>query len=138
MPLLLIVSSHANETHLASSRYKIPAFFSNLLERSNGRLGSYPGVIGQPAGTTTPDLADELGITELPDPKMTCDVAVVGAGPAGLAAAVYAASEGLCTTVIEGMAPGGQAGASSKIENYLGFPAGISGNSSQLVHSYRL
>lgn len=74
-----------------------------------------------------PDLADELGITELPDPEMTCDVAVVGAGPAGLAAAVYAASEGLCTTVIEGMAPGGQAGASSKIENYLGFPAGISG-----------
>ena len=74
-----------------------------------------------------PKLADELGITELPDPEMTCDVAVVGAGPAGLAAAVYAASEGLCTTVIEGMAPGGQAGASSKIENYLGFPAGISG-----------
>jgi thioredoxin reductase (NADPH) len=74
-----------------------------------------------------PELADELGITELPDPETTCDVAVVGAGPAGLAAAVYAASEGLCTTVIEGMAPGGQAGASSKIENYLGFPAGISG-----------
>jgi thioredoxin reductase (NADPH) len=74
-----------------------------------------------------PELADELGITELPDPEMTCDVAVVGAGPAGLAAAVYAASEGLCTTVIEAMAPGGQAGASSKIENYLGFPAGISG-----------
>ncbi len=74
-----------------------------------------------------PELADELGITELPDPEMTCDVAVVGAGPAGLAAAVYAASEGLCTTVVEGMAPGGQAGASSKIENYLGFPAGISG-----------
>ena len=76
---------------------------------------------------STPELADELGIAELPDPEMTCDVAVVGAGPAGLAAAVYAASEGLCTTVIEGMAPGGQAGASSKIENYLGFPAGISG-----------
>ena len=74
-----------------------------------------------------PELADELGITELPDPDLVCDVAVVGAGPAGLAAAVYATSEGLCTTVIEGMAPGGQAGASSKIENYLGFPAGISG-----------
>jgi thioredoxin reductase (NADPH) len=76
---------------------------------------------------TIPELADELGITELPDPEMICDVAVVGGGPAGLAAAVYAASEGLCTTVIEGMAPGGQAGASSKIENYLGFPAGVSG-----------
>ena len=52
---------------------------------------------------------------------------VVGAGPAGLAAAVYAASEGLDTLVIEGQAPGGQAGTSSKIENYLGFPTGISG-----------
>jgi len=74
-----------------------------------------------------PELADALGITELPNPEMICDVAVVGAGPAGLAAAVYASSEGLCTTVIEGIAPGGQAGTSSKIENYLGFPAGISG-----------
>jgi thioredoxin reductase (NADPH) len=55
------------------------------------------------------------------------DVAVVGAGPAGLAAAVYAASEGLSTVVLESEAPGGQAGTSSKIENYLGFPTGISG-----------
>jgi len=93
--------------------------------------GPLPAVILSDGRTmrrpSIPELADELGITELPDPEMTCDVAVVGAGPAGLAAAVYAASEGLCTTVIEGMAPGGQAGASSKIENYLGFPAGISG-----------
>jgi thioredoxin reductase (NADPH) len=58
---------------------------------------------------------------------MIYDVAVVGAGPSGLAAAVYAASEGLCTIVIEGTAPGGQAGTSSKIENYLGFPTGITG-----------
>ncbi len=76
---------------------------------------------------TITQLADELGITELPDPHMIYDVAVVGAGPSGLAAAVYAASEGLCTIVIEGTAPGGQAGTSSKIENYLGFPTGISG-----------
>ncbi|HEY1215084.1 MAG TPA: FAD-dependent oxidoreductase, partial [Bryobacteraceae bacterium] len=76
---------------------------------------------------TIPELADELGITELPNPEIVYDVAVVGAGPAGLAAAVYAASEGLCTIVIEGMAPGGQAGTSSKIENYLGFPTGIGG-----------
>jgi thioredoxin reductase (NADPH) len=76
---------------------------------------------------TITELADELGITELPDPQMIYDVTVVGAGPAGLAAAVYAASEGLCTIVIEGTAPGGQAGTSSKIENYLGFPTGISG-----------
>jgi thioredoxin reductase (NADPH) len=73
------------------------------------------------------ELADELGISELPDKSTIYDVAVVGAGPAGLAAAVYAASEGLSTVVIEGIAPGGQAGTSSKIENYLGFPTGISG-----------
>ena len=72
-------------------------------------------------------LADELGISELPDKSTIYDVAVVGAGPAGLAAAVYASSEGLSTVVIEGIAPGGQAGTSSKIENYLGFPTGISG-----------
>ena len=72
-------------------------------------------------------LADELGITELPDSETIYDVTVVGAGPAGLAAAVYAASEGLSTLVVEGIAPGGQAGASSKIENYLGFPTGVSG-----------
>ncbi len=72
-------------------------------------------------------LADELGITEFPDSQTIYDVTVVGAGPSGLAAAVYAASEGLSTIVIEGTAPGGQAGTSSKIENYLGFPTGISG-----------
>ncbi len=74
------------------------------------------------------ELADQLGMTELLDPEMTFDVAIVGAGPAGLAAAVYGASEGLSTIVIEGIAPGGQAGTSSKIENYLGFPTGISGH----------
>jgi thioredoxin reductase (NADPH) len=72
-------------------------------------------------------LADELGITELPDASTIYDIAVVGAGPAGLAVSVYAASEGLSTVVIESIAPGGQAGTSSKIENYLGFPTGISG-----------
>ncbi|RAI44208.1 FAD-dependent oxidoreductase [Rhodoplanes roseus] len=72
-------------------------------------------------------LADDLGLTETIDPDHVHDVAVVGAGPAGLAAAVYAASEGLDTIVIESEAPGGQAGTSSKIENYLGFPTGVSG-----------
>ncbi len=79
-----------------------------------------------------PRLADELGITEIPDATAIYDVAVVGAGPAGLAAAVYAASEGLSTVVVESIAPGGQAGTSSKIENYLGFPTGISGR--RLAH----
>jgi len=73
------------------------------------------------------EIADVLGLTESVDPSHVYDVAVVGAGPAGLATAVYAASEGLSTMVVEGIAPGGQAGTSSKIENYLGFPMGISG-----------
>jgi thioredoxin reductase (NADPH) len=72
-------------------------------------------------------LADKLGLTEPFDHATVFDVAVIGAGPAGLAAAVYAASEGLQTIVIESIAPGGQAGTSSKIENYLGFPTGVSG-----------
>jgi thioredoxin reductase (NADPH) len=72
-------------------------------------------------------LADGLGLTEQVDPEHAFDVVVVGAGPGGLAAAVYAASEGLETLVLESQAPGGQAGTSSKIENYLGFPTGISG-----------
>jgi thioredoxin reductase (NADPH) len=76
---------------------------------------------------TTRDLAAYLGVLEPIDPEQVFDVAIVGAGPAGLAAAVYGASEGLCTVVLEAEAPGGQAGTSSKIENYLGFPTGISG-----------
>jgi thioredoxin reductase (NADPH) len=68
-----------------------------------------------------------LGITPELDPETVYDVAVVGAGPAGLAAAVYAASEGLSVLVLDSRAFGGQAGASSRIENYLGFPTGISG-----------
>ncbi len=68
-----------------------------------------------------------LGITPILDPEEVYDVAIVGAGPAGLAAAVYAASEGLSVLVLDQRAFGGQAGASARIENYLGFPAGISG-----------
>lgn len=71
-------------------------------------------------------LADCLGFNSAEDGHIR-DVIVVGAGPAGLAAAVYAASEGLDVQVIETTAPGGQAGSSSKIENYLGFPTGVSG-----------
>ena len=68
-----------------------------------------------------------LGITPDLDPQIVYDVAVVGAGPAGLATAVYAASEGLSVIVLDQRAYGGQAGASARIENYLGFPTGISG-----------
>lgn len=72
-------------------------------------------------------IADCLGFNDAFDPAKVRDVVVIGAGPAGLAAAVYGASEGLDVLVLESVAPGGQAGSSSKIENYLGFPTGISG-----------
>ncbi len=75
---------------------------------------------------TTTELANKVGLrTEAQ--QAYYDVVVVGAGPAGLAAGVYGASEGLSTLLIDALAPGGQAGSSSKIENYLGFPDGISG-----------
>jgi thioredoxin reductase (NADPH) len=74
------------------------------------------------------ELAKKLGFDQDLGEHKEYDLAVVGGGPAGLAAAVYGASEGLTTLVIEGTAPGGQAGTSSKIENYLGFPTGVSGH----------
>jgi thioredoxin reductase (NADPH) len=73
------------------------------------------------------ELARSLGMTRLDAPDRIFDVGIVGAGPAGLAAAVYAASEGLSVVVFDAMAFGGQAGASARIENYLGFPTGITG-----------
>jgi len=76
---------------------------------------------------TNQQIAGCLGFNEAIDETQIRDVVIVGAGPAGLAAAVYAASEGLDVLVLETNAPGGQAGSSSKIENYLGFPTGISG-----------
>lgn len=76
---------------------------------------------------TTVDLADSLGLRTTAAQQLY-DVCIVGGGPAGLAAAVYAASEGLRTVVVEREAPGGQAGMSAAIENYLGFPRGLSGS----------
>jgi thioredoxin reductase (NADPH) len=76
---------------------------------------------------TIDQLAQMTGLDPKLDSAAVRDVVVVGAGPAGLAAAVYGASEGLDVLVLEGTAPGGQAGTSSRIENYLGFPTGISG-----------
>src|SRR5690606_24613666 len=72
------------------------------------------------------EVADVIGLRTT-SPTDSFDLVVVGAGPAGLAAAVYGASEGLRTAVLEREAPGGQAGLSSRIENYLGFPNGLSG-----------
>ena len=76
---------------------------------------------------TNSQIAECLGFNEAVDQKKLRDVIVIGAGPAGLASAVYGASEGLDVLVVESESPGGQAGSSSKIENYLGFPTGISG-----------
>jgi thioredoxin reductase (NADPH) len=77
-------------------------------------------------GPTPGDLAERLGMQRQAEAAFY-DLAIVGAGPAGLAAAVYGASEGLKTVLVERDAPGGQAGTSSRIENYLGFPSGLSG-----------
>jgi thioredoxin reductase (NADPH) len=73
------------------------------------------------------DVAKCLGVNECIDERRVRDLVVIGAGPSGLASAVYGASEGLDVLVIETNAPGGQAGSSSRIENYLGFPTGVSG-----------
>jgi thioredoxin reductase (NADPH) len=102
-----------------------------LLERISASTADFPLVIC-PDGTVlrAPNenqVATQLGWLPEFDPEHVYDVAVVGAGPAGLATAVYAASEGLSVAVFDCRAPGGQAGASSRIENYLGFPTGISG-----------
>ena len=102
-----------------------------LLDRFNVKIDEIPVVIcsgkAVQRNPTTQQLAHCLGLSGKVDESHILDVAIVGAGPAGLAAAVYAASEGLDTAVIEADFPGGQAGSSSKIENYLGFPTGVSG-----------
>src|SRR5207253_9766332 len=74
------------------------------------------------------ELGAMLGLGARGTPPALCDVVIVGGGPAGLAAALYGASEGLDTQAIDSVAFGGQASTSSRIENYLGFPAGISGS----------
>jgi thioredoxin reductase (NADPH) len=102
-----------------------------LLDRFAVRVGDIPVVVCNGVNVlrnpSLQRLADCLGFNASIDPTQVRDLVIVGAGPSGLAAAVYGASEGLDTLVIETSAPGGQAGASSKIENYLGFPTGISG-----------
>jgi thioredoxin reductase (NADPH) len=102
-----------------------------LLDRFQVRASEVPLVIcrGEKLlrNPSNEKLAECLGMNPPRDETRIHDVIVVGAGPSGLAAAVYAASEGLDTLIIESNAPGGQAGSSSKIENYLGFPTGISG-----------
>ncbi|MBW6424309.1 FAD-dependent oxidoreductase [Rhizobium sp. XQZ8] len=102
-----------------------------LVDRLGIQIGELPLMVC-PAGTVLKDPTDReaaiyLGVTPDLVHGAIYDVAIVGAGPAGLAAAVYAASEGLHVLAIDERSAGGQAGASTRIENYLGFPAGISG-----------
>ncbi len=109
----------------------LDADVQELLDRFRVVAGDIPVLICRGEivlrSPTNAQIADCLGFNDAIDPTQIRDVIVVGAGPAGLAAAVYAASEGLDVLVLEAKAPGGQAGSSSKIENYLGFPTGISG-----------
>ncbi|HUA19391.1 MAG TPA: FAD-dependent oxidoreductase [Bryobacteraceae bacterium] len=107
------------------------ASVQNLLEHFEIKPDDIPVLIchGRPIlrNPTNAQVAQCLGFNLEIDETLVYDLIVVGAGPAGLAAAVYAASEGLDVLVLEGHAPGGQAGSSSRIENYLGFPTGITG-----------
>jgi thioredoxin reductase (NADPH) len=102
-----------------------------LLDRFAVKLEDVPIVICDARSVlrnpSIQQLAECLGLNVSIDSTQVRDLIIVGAGPAGLGAAVYAASEGLDTLLIETEAPGGQAGSSSKIENYLGFPTGVSG-----------
>jgi thioredoxin reductase (NADPH) len=103
-----------------------------LLDRFGVGTGDVPVVICNNSlvlrNPSPKQVAEALGFNSRIDDSTVRDLVVVGAGPAGLAAAVYGASEGLDVLVVERAAPGGQAGSSSRIENYLGFPAGLSGN----------
>jgi len=102
-----------------------------LLDRFEVRRDEVPVVIcpthGVMRNPSIQNLADCLGLNANIDESKVRDLIIVGAGPAGLAAAVYAASEGLDVLIVEAGSAGGQAGSSSKIENYLGFPTGVSG-----------
>src|SRR3954453_5259027 len=101
-----------------------------LLDRLGIGADEFPGLLRHHSVLRSPtvtQVADELGLRAQVDQR-TFDVVVLGGGPAGLSTAVYASSEGLRTLVIERFAPGGQAGTSDRIENYLGFPTGLSGS----------
>jgi thioredoxin reductase (NADPH) len=141
--LVLIGSQHNADTlglreFLARNGHPV-AYFDIEQHEESAQLASRFGVVaGDLPAVVTPDgkvlrrpdiraLADAVGLSPDTLHERRFDLVVVGAGPGGLAAAVYAASEGLSVAVLERSAPGGQAGSSSKIENYFGFPTGISG-----------
>ena len=141
--LVLIGSGHSLETfrikEFLTRNYQPYAYIDlerdaevqELLDRFDVAIDELPVLICRRTivlrNPSNQEIVNCLGFNEGIDQKHVRDMIVVGAGPAGLAAAVYGASEGLDVLVIESNSPGGQAGASSKIENYLGFPTGISG-----------
>src|SRR5262245_44017425 len=129
---LEIVGPHGSEPTMRMLEFaranRLPYSWEQTVPPSGGALP----LVRLPGGTelhgpTTGQVLRALGIGLELSPREEVDLLIVGAGPAGLAAAVYGASEGLDTLAVEGTALGGQAGSSRRIENYLGFPAGISG-----------
>jgi len=142
--LVLIGSNHSLDTfrikEFLTRNYQPYAYIDlerdpevqDLLDRFHVAIDELPVLICRRSivlrNPSNKEIVDCLGFNESIDQKHVRDMIVEGAGPAGLAAAVYGASEGLDVLVIESNSPGGQAGASSKIENYLGFPTGISGS----------
>jgi thioredoxin reductase (NADPH) len=130
---LEIVGPHASESTMRMLDFaranRLPYTWQDAAPPDGGALPlvRLPGG-AELHGPTTGQVLRAVGIGLELAPREEVDLLIVGAGPAGLAAAVYGASEGLDTLVIEGTALGGQAGSSRRIENYLGFPAGISGN----------
>jgi thioredoxin reductase (NADPH) len=141
--VVLVGSNHSSDTHRIKeflTRNVHPYSFidpdrdagvQDLLDRFKFAIADLPVLICRGNAVlrnpTNRQIADCLGFNDAIDQVHARDVVIIGAGPAGLAAAVYAASEGLDVLVVESNSPGGQAGSSSRIENYLGFPSGISG-----------
>jgi thioredoxin reductase (NADPH) len=117
-----VIDFHTEEGRALAQRLHLASHDVPALITANGMPLRHPSLreVARIAGLLVP-------LTSGDDEEISCDLAIVGAGPAGLAAAVYAASEGLRTVVLEAYAPGGQAGSSSLIENFFGFPTGISG-----------
>jgi thioredoxin reductase (NADPH) len=129
---LEIVGPHGSEPTMRMLEFaranRLPYTWDDSVPPEDGALPlvRLPGG-GELHGPSAGQVLRALGIGLELAPREEVDLLIVGAGPAGLAAAVYGASEGLDTLVVEGTALGGQAGSSRRIENYLGFPAGISG-----------
>ncbi|HTZ65838.1 MAG TPA: FAD-dependent oxidoreductase [Solirubrobacteraceae bacterium] len=131
-PEAMSLRAFADHSHLAAAWIDVEDAEDQqaLLESLGLSMQDTPAVITATETLRRPtpgEFAEHLGLTFHPTPGYIFDLVVVGSGPAGLAAAVYGASEGLRTVSLDAMAIGGQAGSSSRIENYAGFPNGISG-----------